>query len=181
MRSGFVLLASLALIGSAEGTTLQKLSLEDMIRQSTAIVRAQVTGSRTAQRGANIYTYYRLHVIETAKLSPAEARGSDIEVGVPGGTLNGLHQMAIGSPELVKGSEYVIFLWTGKSGLTQVIGLSQGLFLTSKDSAGQIRLNRPAADEPMLDQQGRPVPAEALNLTWSDLRSRIHRELEARK
>lgn len=186
MRTGFLLLAGMALWGSAEATTLQKLSLDDMIQQSTAIVRARVTGSRTAQRGANIYTYYRLHVLEAAK-SPrpgagveSSGQGNDIEVAVSGGTLNGLHQMAIGSPELTQGSEYVLFLWTGKSGLTQIIGLSQGLFAASKDASGQIRLNRAAGDEPMLDQSGRMVPAEPVSLNWSDLRSRIHRELASR-
>ncbi len=180
---GFRWLASLALLSSAEATTLQRLSLDDMIQQSTAIVRAQVAGVRTAQRGPNIYTYYRLHVLEAAKSSRpgAEAQGSDVEVAILGGTLNGMHQMAIGSPELAQGSEYVVFLWTGKSGLTQIIGLSQGLFTASKDAAGQIRLNRGAADEPMLDQNGRTVPAEPMNLTWNDLRSRIHRQLASRE
>ncbi len=78
-------------------------------------------------------------------------------MAVPGGTMNGMRQMAIGSPELATGSEYVVFLWTGKSGLTQIIGLSQGLLLASEDASGKIRLTRPAAEDPMLDKNGKAV------------------------
>ena len=168
-----MLLASLAALASA--TTLQKLSLDDMIQQSTGIVRATVTGSRCALRGPNVYTFYRLHVLEAAKAARA---GQDLEVAVAGGTAGGIRQLAIGSPELTAGSEYVLFLWTGKSGLTQIIGLSQGLFQVRKDASGNIRLTRPAADEPVVDRSGKAVDSQAVgNLAWSELRTRIQREL----
>lgn len=176
MRSSSILALGLAIAASAMATTLQQLSMEDMIRQSTGIVRARVSGSRAALRDQNIYTFYRLDVLETAK-SDAAASGRQIEVAVPGGTVNGIHQSAIGSPELNTGSEYVVFLWTGKSGMTQIIGLSQGLFHAVKDASGNIGLTRPAADDLMLDQEGRPVTASAVSLKWNDLRARILREL----
>jgi len=43
-----------------------------------------------------------------------------------------------------------MFLWTSKSGLTQVIGLSQGLFAVVPDSAGNSMVIRAAASEHML-------------------------------
>lgn len=139
MRALSIVLSALATLASVSATTLQQLSLEDMIRQSTGIVLAKVTGSRTGLHGQNIYTYYRLDVVETAK-PDAAIPGRAVEVAVPGGTLNGVHQAAIGAPDLNQGSEYVLFLWTGKSGLTQIIGLSQGLFHAAKDSSGRIQL-----------------------------------------
>ncbi len=168
--------AGLAILASAGATTLQKLSLDDMIRQSTGIVRAKVAGSRSALRGQNIYTYYRLDVLETAK-QDAAVPGRQIEIAVPGGAVNGMRQVAIGSPELSAGAEYVMFLWTGKSGLTQIIGLSQGLFQVAEDAAGNVNLTRPAAPDLMIDQDGRPVSGEQMGLRWSDLRARIQREL----
>ncbi|MGH8323719.1 MAG: hypothetical protein ACRETD_07990, partial [Steroidobacteraceae bacterium] len=45
-------------------TTLQQLSLDDMIQKSTAIVRARVTGTYTAARGRIIYTHYTVQVTE---------------------------------------------------------------------------------------------------------------------
>jgi len=163
-------------------TTLQKLSLDDMIQQSTGIVRAKVIGSRAALRGQNIYTYYRLQVLEAAKSGAVQQavrqQTKDIEVAVPGGMVDGIRQIAVGSPELTPGSEYVLFLWTSKSGLTQIIGLSQGLFRTSKDTSGTIRLTRAAESEPMVDKSGRSVPGQALDLTWNELRSKIRKELK---
>lgn len=175
MRARSILLAGLAILASLRATTLQKLSLDDMIQQSTGIVRARVVGSHAALRGSNVYTFYQLQVLEVAKAAhPAK----EIEVAVPGGTAGGIRQLAIGSPELTTGSEYVVFLWTGKSGLTQIIGLSQGLFQVEKDASGKVRLTRPAPEEPMLDQNGKAVDSQPIgNLAWSELRTRIQREL----
>lgn len=154
------------------GTTLQQLSLDDMIRQSTGIVRAQVTGSSTGLRGQNIYTYYHLQILEAAK-----GGGRQIDVAVPGGTANGKREMVVGAPALTTGSQYVVFLWTGRSGLTQIIGLSQGLFLATPDRSGRISLARPAATDLTLDKNGKTVSNQAVGLQWSDLRMRIQQEL----
>lgn len=173
------------LVGKCGRDHAPTVSLDDMIQQLTGIVRGKVIGSRAELRGGNIYTYYRLHVLEAAKAgragaghSGANRAGEDIEVAVPGGTANGMRQVAIGSPELATGSEYVVFLWTGKSGVTQIIGLSQGLFLAVRDASGNIALRRPAAEEPMLDRSGHQVAAEALGLKWSEVRARIRRETQ---
>ena len=54
---------------------------------------------------------------------------------MPGGVVNGIRQSVTGAPELKPGQEYVLFLWTSRSGLTQVIGLSQGLFKVSEEGS----------------------------------------------
>lgn len=172
MRSRSILLAGLAAVMLARATTLQQLSLDDMIQQSTGIVRATVTGSSSGLHGQNIYTFYRLQILETAK----GAGSREIEVAVPGGAVNGKREMAVGAPTLAAGSQYVVFLWTGRSGLTQIIGLSQGLFLATPDGSGKIGLVRPAATDLMLDKNGKPVSEEPLGLEWSDLRTRIQRQ-----
>jgi len=174
MRTPSILLAGLAAVTCAHATTLQQLSLDDMIQQSTGIVRAQVTGSSSALRGQNIYTYYHLQILETAKGAASPAR--EIDVAVPGGTLNGRRDMVPGAPALTTGSQYVVFLWTGRSGLTQIIGLSQGLFLAINE-AGKIRLTRPAATDLMLDKNGKAIAGQSLGLEWSDLQARIRKGL----
>ena len=58
---------------------------------------------------------------------------------------------------LTAGQDYVIFLWTSKSGLTQVIGLSQGLFNVTTNAQGQTIVSRGAASSPMLDSSGQVV------------------------
>ena len=52
-----------------------------------------------------------------------------------GGVAGGIRQSVSGAPELKPGQEYVLFLWTSRSGLTQVIGLSQGLFQLSEEGS----------------------------------------------
>jgi hypothetical protein len=174
MRISFHLLASVALLAPAGATTLLKMSMNDLIVQSTAIVRAQVTGSRTAQKGNDIYTYYQIQVSETLKKGAIVP----VEFAVPGGVYGNLRQIGIGSPTFTKGQEYVLFLWTSRSGMTQVIGLSQGTFSLSQDASGASVLKRPAIDDQMLDKSGKPVTDTGMTMKWTDLRSLIVKTLE---
>ena len=155
------------------GTTLERLSLDDLVAKSTAIVRGQVTGSYAAFRGPVIYTHYAVRVSEQFKGSS----GSTVDVVVPGGTANNLRQMFSGTPKFQTGDEFVFFLWTGPSGLTQIMGLTQGLFQLSI-SASTVMATRAASAELMLDPgNGRPVKDQTLMLSLSDLKARIANRL----
>jgi hypothetical protein len=174
------------LVPFVRATTLEQLTLDDMSQKSTAIVRAKVTGSRSASRGsgraADIYTYYQLQVLETWKSPGPAATFATTEVAVPGGVANGIRQIVSGAPVLEPGQEYVIFLWTSRSGLTQVIGLSQGVFKLSEESSGGGSVaRRPAASELMLSRSGVPVEDHAVNMPVQDLRARVLQALGAAK
>jgi hypothetical protein len=163
------LAAAVAPLGA---TTLIQLSLNDLITLSTGIVRAKVTGVRTDYRGRDIYTYYQLQVSEdwrASGLTPTASR--QMEVAVPGGVARGVRQTVAGSPSMTVGQEYVVFLWTSRSGLTQVIGLSQGLFLVQADSSGNPVLLRPASGETVVDKNGNPVTDQALSIGLAALRA----------
>jgi len=165
-----------ALAAPLAGATLEKLSLEEMVRKSTSIVRVRAEGSRTVQRGLLIYTLTRVTVIERWK-GPER---SSMEVAVPGGALGGLRQEFSGAPTLKPGAEYVLFLWTGKSGITHVIGLSQGVFELIRDANGKLVVHRPAASATMLDPgTGRPVQDQSLTLALSELRRRVDQAMGA--
>jgi hypothetical protein len=156
-----------ALAAGLWATTLQKLGMDEMIQQSTGIVRAKVTSSYAAPVGKDIYTFYRLEVLESFK-----GKGQP-EIAVPGGLLGGHRQVIAGAPELTAGREYVFFYWTSRSGLTQLIGLSQGLFSERADVAGNPMLVRPAATETMLGKDGAPIQDQPASLRLSDLRARV--------
>lgn len=156
------------LIAQMGATTLQQLTLDDMVRQSTSIVRVRIGGSRSAYQGSAIYTYFQLQVLETWKSSGKAGARNATEVAVPGGAVDGIRQNVTGAPELKTGQEYVLFLWTSRSGLTQVIGLSQGRFSVFGDL-----VQRPPASELMLDRSGRPVEDQAMNLRLQDLRTQV--------
>ncbi len=177
MRILSMMLALSGMLSALRATTLQKLSMDDMILKSTAIVRAKVVGSRGAFRGQDIYTYYQLQVLESWKADGPQQR----EVAVPGGAARGLRQTVAGAPSLNTGGEYLFFLWTSRSGLTQVIGLSQGLFSVIQNTAGSAVLIRAATTDLMLDQSGHVVNGSAITMSLSDMRSQIPQVLKAGK
>jgi len=68
----------------------------------------------------------------------------------------------------------VFFLYKGKSGLTTVTGLTQGLFSLPGNDGADPTATRSASRELMLDPaNGRPVKDQTLILKLSDLRQRI--------
>jgi hypothetical protein len=164
-------------------TTLQQLPLPEMAQKSTAIVRAKVTAASGVLRGSDVFTVYTLVPVEVWK---APSSGAPREVNVPGGIAGGLRQPVDGAPALAIGREYVLFLWTSRTGLTQLIGLSQGLSqglfdVRTGESDKGMTVSRPAASERMLDAAGRPVHDQALSLKLTDLKAQVDRALaEAR-
>jgi hypothetical protein len=165
--SGVCAAISLASLGAA---TLSRLSLDDMINQSTVIAHVKVTGSYAAFRGPVIYTYYQAQVMEQWK----GANQATVEIALPGGTANGYQQSFPGTPQLIAGTEYVLFLWTSKTGLTQIIGLTQGLFNLAADTSGVITALRPVTTNSLLDPKtGQMVKDQAIQMQLSDLTSHI--------
>jgi hypothetical protein len=170
MRKLIILALAAVVPMYVSGSTLQRLSLNDMIQKSTMIVRGTVEPvSSAAFRGAIIYTHYQLSVTTVYKGTP----GQVVDVAVPGGMLNSIRQPVSGAPALITGQDYVFFLWTSKTGLTQVIGLSQGLFNITTDAQGQAMVSRGAANAPMVDESGQPVADTNLQMPLSQLVKRI--------
>jgi len=170
MRTLIIMALAVGCVTSAQGSTLQRLSLTDMIQKSTMIVRGAVQpGSSAALRGSIIYTHYQLSVTTAFKGTP----GQFVDIAVPGGVLNGMAQPVAGAPTLAPGHDYVIFLWTSKSGLTQVIGLSQGLFNVTTNGQGQVMVSREAADEAMLNSSGQKVSDSNLQMPLAQLAAKI--------
>jgi len=151
-------------------TTLEQLPLPEMAQKSTAIVRARVKASTGVLRGSDVYTVYKLEPLEIWK---APTSGVPTEVAVPGGIAGGFRQPVDGAPTLDAGREYVLFLWTSRNGLTQLIGLSQGLF----DVREGLMAWRAPASERMLDGAGRPVRDEAISMKLADLKAQVARAL----
>lgn len=176
MRIFTTAMVALGLLAPSRATTLQKLDLEEMIQKSTAIVRARIVSSNAAFLGGDIYTYYHVQVLEGWKTAARE-----LDVAVPGGAARGMRQLAAGAPTPNIGDEYVIFLWTSRSGLTQVIGLSQGLFTVKLNPAGDAVLIRPAATDLMLDKAGKVIGDRGVTIRLNDLRAEIGRVLGAAK
>lgn len=174
MRKLIIMAVAASSLASLPASTLQRLSLDDMILKSTTIVRGTIQpGTTAAFRGAIIFTHFQLSVTTALKGQAGLISGQVIDVAVPGGVLNGIQQPVAGAPTLVPGQDYVFFLWTGKSGLTQVIGLSQGLFNVTKNAQGQLIVSRGAANSPMVDSGGQPVTDTNVQMTLAQLITKI--------
>jgi hypothetical protein len=154
----------------AQATTLQQLTLAEMVEKSTSIVRAKVTASGTMLRGSDVYTVYRFETLEALK---GHYGPSPTEVAVPGGVAGGVRQVVAGAPVLLVGHEYVFFLWTSRSGLTQLMGMSQGLFAVERTTPGVILTTRAAAGEQMLDSAGHAIRDDALSMPWAELKAKV--------
>jgi hypothetical protein len=178
MRSLLITLSLASALAPVRGTTLERLPLAEMSQKSTAIVRARVVGSSGVLRGADVYTLYQIEIVENWK---GNGKPVPVQIAVPGGVAGGLRQMVAGAPSLHVGEEYVMFLWTGRSGLTQLIGLSQGLFNVQRSGAGDPATMRAAAAELMLDASGHAVKDEAVSMKLSDLKAQVSRALSGEK
>jgi len=158
------------------GATLQQLSMNDLIVKSTAIVHGKVTASYAAFNNKIIYTHYTIQVSERFK-GPSQ---NSIDVVVPGGTVGTLRQTFAGTPEFSVGDDYVFFLWTSRAGLTQVMGLTQGLFAVAEDGSTDPETTRTASRETMLNaKSGQPVKDQTVTMKLSQLRSLIASTLAA--
>jgi hypothetical protein len=153
---------------SAAAATLQQLSLDQITQNATAIVRARVTGSSASFTGSTIYTHYKLQISETWKGSPGA------EVMLPGGVANGYRQSFPGVPTLQTGSEYVLYLWKSPTtGITHIVGMSQGIFNVTQQADGSIQVARPLIGETMLDANGQLARDQAIQMRISDLKTSV--------
>jgi len=158
-----------ACLAPLPGSTLLQLSLNDMITKSTAIVHGTVEPTYSDVRGSVIYSHYQVQVTKSYK----GAAVGTLDLAVPGGMLNGARQFVAGAPGLQAGQDYFLFLWTSKSGLTQIIGLSQGLFQVISNSSGQLIVSRAAVSERMLDSSGQIITDLNIQMPLTQMANRI--------
>lgn len=170
VRLGCLLSILLFGCGSLWAATLEQLSFEQMVLQSTAIVRAKALGSHSVRDGALIYTIVELEVLDQWKGEPA----ARCEVALPGGRVGGFSQQFGGVPVLEPDQEFVAFLWTGPSGRTQLLGLSQGFFEIARDTRGKLQVHRkPTADLMLNPGSAMPVPYPAIEMSLESLVAKI--------
>lgn len=169
MRRILVILGLLGTLSGAWASTIERLSMEEMIAKSTRIVRGKIAGSEGVRRGGMIYTDYTFQVTESLKGTAA----GTLRLSVPGGSVGLARQSFAGTPKLTSGEEYVVFVWTSRSGVHHIIGLSQGLFTAGLNSAGEVVLRRGPATAHVVDKDGKEVADGAVELTWGELARRV--------
>ncbi|HYM13162.1 MAG TPA: hypothetical protein VEU62_20645 [Bryobacterales bacterium] len=151
----------------APAATLERLTLEQMTRQSTEIVRARAGAISAVAISSMIYTRTQFQVLDRWK----GPNNPEVSVMEPGGTVGRTTQTYSGVPHFTPGQELVLFLWTGPSGRTQVIGLTQGLFEVVPGTSGaEPFVNRKPSGETMLAPGTKaPAPEEEVSMPLSKL------------
>ena len=169
-RSTSICLTTLLTAMVLPATTLERLSMNDMAEKSQVVVRATVVSGGAEYANGVVRTHYQLSVSEVWKGSA----GSQIDVYVPGGRAGGLRELVPGAPVMETGAEYVVFLWIGPSGRSQIMGLSQGLFSVVRDASGKTLLERPGARETMVDPAtGNPVTDQTVRMNAVDVKALV--------
>ncbi|GAB4363549.1 MAG: hypothetical protein OHK0021_07470 [Bryobacter sp.] len=149
--------------------TLEKLEPSKMIEVATEIVRGKVLYCAGTYRPPVIWTNCEIVVSERLKGSG----GARVLISIPGGSASGIRQSYSGAPTLERDKEYLFFLWQGKSGLKQIVGLCQGLLTIVKDDKGNLVAFRNKVDERMVDSSGREVADVAFRQRLDVLRTSI--------
>ena len=166
-----LLLSGFTALGAA---TLERLSVEQMAQQATAVVRGRVGEARSVRPGALVYTLYSFESEQIWK----GASTANLEVAIPGGTYQGVTYSFGGTPELKAGEEYVLFLWTGPSGRTQIVGLSQGVFRVLHRAEGVVVMRTEAEDSVFAGEEG-GRSSQVLEATLAQFEARVRAALES--
>jgi len=153
-------------LAPAWSATLERLSLDNLISRSTAIVQGQVTGSSAAYRGSVIYTHYKVTVAQQWK----GAAQKTFDVLVPGGTAKGIRQTYPGAPHLKTGEQYVLFLWTNAAHATFTLGFTQGVFTLAQDGSGNVTVAQTPTTETILEAgTGKVLKDQPISMPLSQL------------
>ena len=168
----FLLTILVALTTTLTGTTLEKLTFDEMVSKSTQIVRGRIALSNVRQHGAIFYSHYMVQVSEQYKGPAAKI----IDVVLPGGTIGRSQQTFSGVPAFPANTDLVLFLWTSKAGLTHIIGLTRGVFQVSKDAEGQTIFSRESIRDGLIDSRtGRPATDGGMRFTAAEFTARVGR------
>ena len=135
-----VSLVLVALAPAARATIMLPLSLEDLTRQSAAVVRARVVDQSAAwdEGHQRIYTRTTLQPIDpihqTAKLP------GQLVVRSLGGEVGEVGMQVAGTPSFTLGEEVLVFLRAdpGAPALFQVVGMAQGKYHIEHEAKGRV-------------------------------------------
>jgi len=132
-RTMFTACAVAALTISLSATTLVPADMDELARDAGAIIRGRVvdtTAQWTADRRA-IETVVTLEAEATLKGS----LGASVRFVVPGGSLGRFRRIFVGAPQFAVGQHVVVFLGWQAPSYPHLLGLGQGVYRVTADSA----------------------------------------------
>lgn len=142
MRKLIIPLFVLLLPLSSEASVARRASLPDLVKASSTVVVGTVTQRSSFWSGTRIYTRNQITVeeiwlqgttVDPQKLTLPPTSPA-LEVHTLGGVVGDIGQSVSGSPRLVTGHTYVLFLTEGAPKQWHVVALSQGAFEASSEA-----------------------------------------------
>jgi hypothetical protein len=173
-------LAVAALAAPATATTLIRQGLEDLVQNNENVVQGKVLDIHSYWNPDHTFIFTDVRVRPTASVR-RNPIARDVTFTVMGGTVGETTVLVIGSPELVPGSEYLLFLnpvdMPGGARMLTVRDLVQGVFEVGVVN-GQRRMFSQALGTPLVpDAHGRTdVPGGEQGFEMDDMIRQI-REL----
>ena len=116
----------------ALGSSLASMTIEQMARASSLIVRAQCVENSATMDSGEIWTFTKFRVLETWRGSA----GSEITVRLLGGTFGNLTSTVSGVPRFRPGEDVVLFLQRMPDGNYSVVSWMQGTFRIRSNTRG---------------------------------------------
>jgi hypothetical protein len=166
-------------VGPAIGTTLIRQGLDKLTSDDEGIVIARVLDTRSYWNADHsfILTDVRVRPSRVLKGNPA---AGDLTFTVMGGSIGDLTTLVIDGPELVPGSEYVLFLHRedlpGARDRLTVGNLAQGVFEVTDSPQGRRAVSQAARHPLIADGAGNSdPPGGAAGLLLDELIDQVHR------
>ncbi len=158
------LVLTLLIAAPSMAATVERLTLDAMVKKAQTIVHGKVRNSSThwSSNGKLILTTYTIDVSETIKGQP----GSTVELTTIGGRIGDLTLFVSGMPSFETGEDAVVFIENSR-GVSTVVGLSQGKFSVQNGEVSNSISNLSFPD----GRDGTP-----LKMRWTDFK----REIESR-
>jgi hypothetical protein len=167
----FLLFAAFLACPSAGATTFARMSVAEMSRASSAIVRAKCVANTAGWEEGEIWTFTAFEVEETWR-GEAPAR---ITVRLLGGRLGSVTSSVSGVPRFRAGEEVVLFLEPSPKGNFSIVSWEQGTFrIRHQVRTNEEVITQDTASFPTFDPATRQFETSGVrNQPISELRAQV--------
>jgi hypothetical protein len=176
--SAAAILLALLPAGRAQlhATTLARMDVRELARQSAYIARARCMNTASQSAAGQVWTLSTFVVTEAWKGNPP----SPFTVRLPGGQAAGLRVTVEGAPRFAAGEDVVLFLTPDSSRGMSIISWAQGTFRVRRNPrTGDAVVVQDTAGLQVLDtRSGSWSPGERRQLPLAELRARVTRALQ---
>lgn len=158
---------------TASATTLSRLKLEDLARESTAVARLHCLGAKSLWDQGEIWTETRFAVVQREK----GTLPGIVTVRQLGGHAGNLHSHVDEVPAFQPGEEVYLFLWNRDGEPYRVLGWSQGTFRIARNvQSGLETVTQDSASAPIFDPWTRAFRHGGIrNLPIAIFREQLHK------